>query len=188
MAGNEGTGADPVVGFPLAGEIAVTMSTTQKIPANEQIRARREELKFSDVDMARVTRVTISSYVDLEADEKEIRVQVALYHIKRLCEVLRLSLLDLFGMPCAFCEEGLTHYDYYWLGRNEIVEQRRKALELSIEELSNLAACSIEGIKNAENYTAHLESWAVDDILELGTALQLPGQLLLDFRCPRCGR
>ena len=173
---------------PIAEETIVNMSAIQKIPVNEKIRARREELKLSDIDLARSTRLSIYEYGDVEQHSDEIHLVVPLYHVKKICEVLRLPFLELFGFPCAFCGEGVPHHDDYWLSRSSLVERRRKALGISIDELGDRAGFKGLEMRNVETYTAHLESWAIDNILELSAALQIPGQVLLDIRCPRCGR
>ena len=89
------------------------MNDIQNIPINEKIRLRREELDLSDTEVARASRLTIHSYGDIESDADEIRNIVPLYHVKKISEVLRLPLLELFGIPCAFCNKNIPHNDDY---------------------------------------------------------------------------
>ena len=164
------------------------MGSARDVPVNEKIKLRREELKLSDIDVAHIARLSISAYGDIEDDPGEVQSLVALYEVKKICEVLRLPLLDLLSIPCAFCGEGVPHHDDYWFSRSELVQKRRQALGMSVEELGDRVGFEDWEIENVEKYTAHLESWDIDHILELCAVLGIPGQVLLDVRCLRCGR
>lgn len=156
-------------------------------PINDKIEARRIALGLSDVDVAHKVNLSIYEYGDVEQHREEVFVAVWLYHIKKLCPVLQLNYFELFEMPCAFCEQGVPHHDDYWLHRDEIVQKRREALGLSREELEEKAGFYSNVIVLVETYTAHLESWVIDDIGKLADTLQIPRQVLLDVQCPRCG-
>lgn len=164
------------------------MEEKQYPPINEKIKARRLELGLRDLEAARQARQSIYEYGDIESYADEVFVVVPLYHVKKLCSVLKTNFFTLFEIPCAFCEEGATHQDDYWLRRDFLVHKKREALGLSTEELGDRVGFYGTEIELIETYTAHLESWVIENILELAAQLQIPSQVLLDVQCPTCGR
>jgi hypothetical protein len=164
------------------------MDEKQYPPINERIRARRLELGFSDVEMAHQARLSIYEYGDVEAHADEVFVVVPLYHVKKLCGVLKTDFFTLFETHCAFCEEGMVHPEDYWLRRDSLVRKKREALGLSTAELGDKIGFYGTEIELIETYTAHLESWVIENIFELATQLQIPPQVLLDIWCPKCGQ
>lgn len=153
---------------------------------NEKIKMRRLELGLSDVEVAHQANMTIYEYGDVEAHADEIFVVVPLYHVKKLINVLKTDFFNLFSMPCAFCEEGITHLDDYWLRRNLLVRKKREMLGLSTQELGDKVGFYDTEIELIETYVAHLESWVIENIFELATQLQIPPQVLLDIQCQKC--
>lgn len=156
-------------------------------PINKKIEARRLELEFSDVEVAHHARLSIYEYGDIEFHAHEVFLVAPLYHVKRLCVVLKMDFFTLFEMPCVFCETGVAHLDDYWLRRDSLVRKKREALALSTEELGDKVGFYGTEIELIETYTAHLESWVIENILELAAQLQIPSQVLLDVQCPKCG-
>ncbi len=164
------------------------MEEKQYPPINEKIKARRLELGLSDVEAGHQARQSIYEYGDIESYADEVFVVVALYHVKKLCSAQKMDFFTVFETPCAFCEDGVTHMDDYWLRRDSLVRKKRKALSLSTEEIRDSVGFYGTEIELIETYTAHLESWVIENIFELAAQLQIPAQVLLDIQCPKCGR
>lgn len=164
------------------------MEEKQYRPINEKIKARRRELGLSDVETAHQARLSIYEYGDIECYADEVFVVVPLYHIKKLCAVLKTDFFTLFEIPCAFCDEGATCLDDYWLRRSALIRKKREALGLSTEELGDKVGFYGAEIYLMETYTAHFESWVIRNISDLAEHLQIPFQVLLDVQCPRCAR
>lgn len=156
-------------------------------PINEKIKARRLELGLRDVEVARQTRLSIYEYGDIESHAHEVFLVAPLYHVKKLCTALKMDFFMLFEQSCAFCEGGVPHMDDYWMRRSSLVRKKREALGLSAEELGDSVGFYGTEIELMETYTAHLESWVIENIFELATQLQIPPQVFLDIQCPKCG-
>lgn len=161
---------------------------TKRYPAvNEKIRVRRQELRLKDTDIARLSGMTVQSYGDIEAYIDEIYAVPSLAEVRGLCDVLRVNCLDLFELPCVYCEGRQISADDR-LPRHELIHKRREALHLTVEELADKIGYygkSIEVIESGN--LAHLDSWVINEVLNLATVLNVPPQLLLDFKCHKCG-
>lgn len=155
--------------------------------ANEKIKLRREELGLTDSEGARLSGLSIYEYGDVESYKDEIFNVVPLYHIKKLCLGLKVDFLTLFEMPCAFCQGDKYLMDYI-LHRNELIKKKREESGLSIETLGDKVGFFPIEIQNLETYTAHLESWVLDNIFKLSSVLKIPSQILIDVKCPKCGQ
>jgi len=162
------------------------MEEKQYPQINEKIKQRRLELGLTDSEVARQTNMTIYEYGDVESHADEIFVVVPLYHVKKLINTLKTDFFDLFSIPCAFCEDGFTHFDEYWLRRNSLVKKKREMLGLSTDELGDKVGFFQTEIELVETYVAHLESWVIENIFHLANQLQIPPQVLLDIHCHKC--
>jgi hypothetical protein len=163
------------------------MKDRQYPPINKKIEARRLELGLSDVEVARQARLSIYEYGDIESHNYEVFLVTPLYHVKKLCSVLETDFFTLFDTSCAFCVEGMTHVDDFWLRRDSLIRKKRGALGLSAEELGDMIGFYETEIELIETYTAHLESWVIENIFKLSAQLVMPPQVLLDVQCLKCG-
>jgi transcriptional regulator with XRE-family HTH domain len=164
------------------------MQERQYSPINEKIKARRLELGFSDLEVAHRIHQSIYEYGDIESQAEELFTVVPLYHVKKLCDILRTDYFVFFEKSCAFCKENITHLDEYWLPRDLLVRKKRNDLKISPEELGDKVGFYRNEIELIETYTAHLESWVIDNIIVLASQLSIPLQVLLDIQCPNCYR
>jgi hypothetical protein len=89
------------------------MEENQYPPINEKIKTRRLELGLRDVELAQRTGLSIYQYGDLEDYPDYIFLVAPLYYVKKVCGVLRVNLLSLFGMHCAFCEDHIPYLEDY---------------------------------------------------------------------------
>lgn len=155
---------------------------------NEKIKARRLALGLTDVSVAEELGVSIAAYIDIEGDESEILTLIPLNKVRKLCDILHLNCLELFGLSCAFCETNQNTY-YEKNGRDELIKTKRLEKGLTTEDLADRVGyygASIEAIEAGD--TNHLDSWVFEEVLDLAKNLDLPPQLLLGFKCSRCGR
>lgn len=152
---------------------------------NAKIRDRRLELGLSDTEVAYRARLNIYEFRDVEAHADEAFVVVPLYHLKKICTTLKMDFLGLFEIPCAFCG-GAPFLDDYRLRRDVLVRKKREELALSAEQLGDKIGFHGAEIELLETYTAHLESWVIEHILDLGHQLGIPPQVLLDVECQAC--
>jgi transcriptional regulator with XRE-family HTH domain len=154
----------------------------------DKIKEQRKKLGLTDLDVARKTKLSICEYGDIESYADEIFSVVPLYHVKKLCAVLEFDFLIFFKIACAFCEENKPYREEYYLSRSDVVRIRRNTMNLSTDELGDKVGFYGIAIENIETYTAHLESWVIDNILELSCQLEVPFQILLDIKCSKCGK
>lgn len=154
---------------------------------NEKIALRREELGLSDVEVARATGITIHSYCDIEWYPDELCQVVPLEAVKRLCSKLRLNLLDLLEIPCAFCKLAAKFDEAYSLPSNELIRHRREKHGWSLDELGERVNYLGVEINHLEADPDYIENWRIDDLKQLSKALEVPLQILLGVHCENCG-
>ena len=155
---------------------------------NDVIRARRIALGLFEGDTARKARLSLYEYGDIELRAEESFSVVPIYHMKKICNVLTLDFMTLFEIRCAFCKEHQKYEDQYFLSRDLLIKKRRQTLNLTEEQLSEKIGFLVSEIRLLETYTAHLESWVLENIMWLAQTLQIPTQVLLDVECPKCHR
>jgi len=155
---------------------------------NEKIKARRQELRLTDVEVAKQVGLSIHEYSDIEMQVKEIYLYPALSKVKKICEVLKVDFLELFDLKCTFCEESNECLADYSLPRNELIRKRRKELGITQEELGDRVGFYEVEVQNLESKPNHLETWVIENINELATAINVPPQVLMNVKCKKCGK
>jgi len=155
---------------------------------NEKIKLLRLQLNLSESEVARRIRQSIYEYGDIESHPSEIFSVVPVYHIKKLCTVLQTDIFKLFDISCSFCEENTTQHEDYFLRRDLLIHKRRNELGITSEELGDKIGFYENEIILIETYTAHLESWVLENISELANQLKIPLQILLDIECKNCNK
>jgi transcriptional regulator with XRE-family HTH domain len=103
---------------------------------NKVIEARRKELGLSDQQVADFIGVNLSSYLDIEWHEDELRKAVWLGSIKLLSQTLGLEMFELLSMKCAFCDGRTAYLEEYGLPRHELIKVLREKEGLSQYELA----------------------------------------------------
>lgn len=154
---------------------------------NELLRAHRAKLGLTEAEVARRAGLSLDEYRDAEQHEDEMLEVLHLRNVRLLCTALDLDPLDLLGVACAFCagaDAGLVPGG----ARHEIVHSRRRALGLSQEDLAERVGFEVGVVADIERDPDYLENWSVELVLSLAHALGVPPQVLLSFRCPKCGR
>jgi hypothetical protein len=155
---------------------------------NEAIKEARTRVGLRDIDVAAHAGLSIDEYFDVEMHGDEAFTVVHLRHLKKLCEVLQLDLLDLFGIECAFCGGQQHAARLAPTPRDELILARREALGLTPDQLGDLIGFETVAIKDMEKNPDYLEGWSVELVVELAGHLKVPAQVLLGVRCSRCGR
>ncbi len=154
--------------------------------ANAIIHAKRTALGLTDSEVAIRAGLSPSEYFDVELHEDEAFKVVHLGSMRKLCHVLHLDLLDLFGIQCAFCDTGPVADPVR--SRNEFVRGRRMELRMSEEELADRIGFDAASVRDMEQKPGYLDDWSVELVLTLAHALGVPAQVLLGVKCSRCGK
>ncbi|MEY4528503.1 MAG: hypothetical protein RL768_2222 [Nitrospirota bacterium] len=154
---------------------------------NKVIEARRKELGLSDQQVADFIGVNLSSYLDIEWHEDELRKAVWLGSIKLLSQTLGLEMFELLSMKCAFCDGRTAYLEEYGLPRHELIKVLREKEGLSQYELAERSDYYEKGIQAMERDPEELERAFVEDVQDLVAPLKVPLQILLAVKCQKCG-
>lgn len=155
---------------------------------NEKIKKNREAAGLTVAEAAKLIPLSWNEYFDVELHPDEIFSAVALSKLKKICEIFKVDFLDLFDLKCSFCEENKEFLADYSLPRNELIRKRRMEMGISQEELGDRVGFYGVEVQNLENTPDHIETWVLENIKELATAINVPLQLLLGVKCNKCGR
>jgi transcriptional regulator with XRE-family HTH domain len=150
------------------------------IPIPEQIVTRREELGLSEVDVAEACGMSIYEYGDVEAYDNELVQQVDLSHAKRLCRVLNLDFLTLVGAGKDTTDRQAEDSNAGRMLRNEIFQQARLRLGLSVEHVADVVGYEPIAIESIETDPNDIETRSVKLFLDLCQVLQLDPRLVLE--------
>ncbi len=152
----------------------------------ERIKAWREALGLTRTEVARSIGAE-SSYYGIELHEDEV-FATPLEQIKRLYQVLKRSLWDLFDLSCDFCSHATDFNSEYSLPRSELIRACRLAKGWSPSELGDLIGFCARAVEEMETDPDFLDSWSFDLVKELAVIIGVPLELLLGIKCPQCGR
>jgi transcriptional regulator with XRE-family HTH domain len=153
---------------------------------HEMLKERRIQLNISDVELSRKINLSVCQLSDIEEYEDEIYSIADIGDIKKLCDLLKMDLFELFDIKCAFCFDNEDYLDKYDLPRNKLIALTKKELVLSSEELGDIVGFKVAAIDNMENDPDFLSSWSYDLVVHLSEVLKLPKQILLGIQCPDC--
>ena len=154
---------------------------------NKVIGSRRKELGLSEQQVADSIGVNLSSYLDIEWHEYELRKAVWLGKIKLLSQTLGLEMFELLSMECAFCDGSTAYLEEYRLPRHELIKVLREKEGLSQYELAERSDYYEKGIQAMEHDSEELERAFVEDVQDLVAPLKVPLQILLGVKCQKCG-
>jgi transcriptional regulator with XRE-family HTH domain len=134
------------------------------------LRKRRTELGISDVELSKLTNISIDTIYDLEQmDDDEIYL-FNLPELKLFCSVLKINPPDIFRSVAS---------DLTDLSLAELIKKRRNEKNLTIEKLSDLIGYDpivILTLEENGNYT----EVCVDALKKISFELDLPLELLLE--------
>jgi transcriptional regulator with XRE-family HTH domain len=155
---------------------------------NEILKKRRVQMGLSEQDVCLATGLSVHEYADIEDYPTEIIAVTPLEDVKAICRVLALDLLEFLDVRCPFCGRGVSCQDEYLGPRNQLIRTQRERYGLSRRELADRLGFEEFAVAEMEQKEEFLESWSIDLIEALAKALNLPIQVLLSLRCPKCGR
>ena len=153
----------------------------------EKTKKRRIELGLTESDISSRVGLTRSEYSDIELHEDELYTVTDLCRVKKICEILGFDLLELLEQKCVFCEEGVSLAEVFLLPLNELIANRRREMGISMDELGERVGFYKAEIENLEKNLTHLETWPIDYIKDLATAIDVPIQILINVKCSKCG-
>lgn len=130
---------------------------------------------MTDIQVAAKAGLSIYEYGDLEAYENEAETVLDLRKLKALCEVLEISLFDMFSLE----RPQSSYLSLNLKRRNDIVLTCREALGFSQDELGDKVGFHGYAIQEMENDSEFLESWCLGDVIALADILGLPPWVLI---------
>jgi len=140
---------------------------------HEKLVRRRQQLGFSELEVAEKIGLNIYWYGDIEAYEHEVMGTLELCKFKLLCQILDLEPLELLGLS------KRDDVEISSLPRNVLINRRRIELGFTEDSLGEQVGFYGSAIHEMEQDAEYLESWYLEDILTLANVLKLPVQILL---------
>ena len=174
-----------------------------KVPTHTALWNQLTRLQLEPDEVARRADLELVMVQELETDDS-IEGGWALAEVKRLAEVLRVSLLDVLQVDCAYCgmhDKALIESGAF--PRDALIKTRRAERGMSKDELFARAGwsewfddhrdekwaqammCEYEAIEDGPD---RVDELCFADVRTLAEVLRLPLHLLLGVRCPACGR
>jgi hypothetical protein len=172
--------------------------TAPKVPTHLVLWRRMQELGLESGEVSVRADVDLIAVTELEWDDTLDAWSVA--DIKRVLAVLGLDFLEVFGIPCSYCEG--TVETLIGLPRNELIRKRRGELGISMGDLlegtgwtkwfseyrdeawAQRLMRQFEGIEDSADAIDELSLYDVMHLNEM--VLGLPLQVLLGVKCGRC--
>jgi transcriptional regulator with XRE-family HTH domain len=138
---------------------------------NNAIKAQREKLGLTDIDVAKSAGLSIHEYADIEQYEDELKTVTHLCQVRRLCAVLEIDLYDLFNLDVVLSNEGIPV--------PKLVREKRKLLDISKAELAEKIGFEELVIDQIENQDDFFEDWSFELIKEFALAIDEPVEALI---------
>lgn len=140
-----------------------------------EITNRRNELGFTEDEVAKKVELSIYEYGDVEAYDDEALESLSLSKLKKLCEVLQLDIFTLFSIP----QLDLNELQSWMRPRSEIVRHQRIKMGLSHEELGDRIGFFGYIVEEMEKEHQFFESWCLEEILNLSKEINVPPCVLI---------
>jgi hypothetical protein len=156
---------------------------------HDKIFRRREELGLSLGELEERSGVSWFCLGDMQGGEDEIYLGTRLGEQKRVYKVLQLDLLDLFDLECGFCREPDSPYaECSGLAPNAVAKLRREQMSLAWPQFERFVGLVPGGAARMEGDPHWFDMRCVESVFGLAEAMQVPVQLLFEYRCPKCGK
>ena len=155
---------------------------------NSIIEKRRRELGLRDIYVAEKIGLNIDSYCDIEWHEDEISEFPHLKEVKKLFLLLQLDFFEMVDLICPFCSKQKKYDLEYNFPRNELINKRRKDLNMTTAEFADKVGYYEIAILEMEEDPDFLEEWPISEILLLSDIISTPPQILFAVKCKNCGR
>jgi hypothetical protein len=175
----------------------------RKRPSHTALAERVDRLGLDERLLAARAQVDSRRVADALRSDIDLEAVLSIAEVKRILAVLDMDLLQLFGIPCAFCSHADASLEAVKnLPRNELVARRREKLGISQEGLLKRLGVADWFLKHSDNAWAQnrmrlwqaieeqpdsLDDLTLDQVRLLNKGLLLPLHLLVGGRCPKCG-
>jgi transcriptional regulator with XRE-family HTH domain len=146
----------------------------------EIIRRARKQLELTEEFCAQKCGLSPAHYYDLEAYGDEFAMNMSLGTARRICNLLRLDLLDL---TATFANVQIARRasvdDAHFYSRHDLVLNTRLKKKLSEDDLANAIGYDTVTIRLLEQTPDFIESLPIDVVVDVAKALDLdPGSLI----------
>ena len=111
----------------------------------DKIRQMRLAAGKSEVEMAELIGINLPSYYDLESYDDEVLDCLALYELKKMCQVLKITPVDLLS------DDANNHSVLNHLSLAEFIEMVKKHIAsegITVTEFEDQAGWEMEGLLN----------------------------------------
>lgn len=151
---------------------------------NEKIQRQRKKLGLSLEEIAHHVNISVNALYDIESYPDEFITTITLNDAKKICDFLRLDILDLLEMKYPSCSD--KNVELLWknkLKRNELIKTKRISLGISKEKLGDKLGFYTESIDRLESDDNYLDSWPIDNIVALAKEIKVPPPILFGIKC-----
>ncbi|MFO1321483.1 MAG: helix-turn-helix transcriptional regulator [Burkholderiales bacterium] len=133
-----------------------------------QLERRRQELDLSRDDVARLSGLTVYEYPHLEEDKDEIYMVSSLSDVARVCAVLGLDIVELFGLDP--CHEQVS---------KEFVMKKREEIGLSPSDVAEQVGIEQAMLEDVERDLSAIGNWVMEPISRLARILRVSTACLI---------
>lgn len=133
---------------------------------NEKLKCQRTNLGYSEEIVANSGGVSVSEYSDLEAYEDEIFNVAHLGEIRKICNILDMSILDLIGLDsCRSADRNKLEDTLY---------TKRLEKGMSTLDVSDAVGIDESFVIHAEKDASSLDGWVIEPIRDYASVLEIP--------------
>ena len=150
---------------------------------SQKIILARERLGLSQLDVSRETGITISEICDIEDYDNEIYSVSDIEDVKKLLTFLKLNFMDFFNIKCVFCSGKYSVCECFF---EDLFENKMNENSLTIKKLANSVGFEEIVIKKIKYDKSYLSKWSLELVKDFSEAIDIPIQILLDLKCPKC--
>ena len=150
---------------------------------NEKIRECRESMGLSVAELAQRCGISYEELLALETYADDIYSATHLNQVRRICDVLKIGLLNLLDLECAFCR-GIPYLQEYSRPPRDIICCFQEKEGVSRQFLEDQV-----GFFLREDLSEQMgEHFSLAAICQIAQLLFIPPQVLLGAKCEKCGR
>jgi transcriptional regulator with XRE-family HTH domain len=135
---------------------------------NHMVRNRRIELGLEESEVASAAGFSPEEYGDIELHQSELTSTIALFRVKRLCEVLGLTITSLFELPTSAASG-----DEVRLGRKSLADLRRER-GWPVQQLADELGMEEWVVEKIEADESAVDQWPFDLAARYAEQMGLP--------------
>ncbi|MCW0183429.1 MAG: helix-turn-helix domain-containing protein [Zavarzinia sp.] len=144
------------------------------------LREKRLQLGLSEEYCAEMSGLDISCHYDVEAYKDEFFNNISLGTARRLCRILKISIMDAirgFVSPVEVVSRACSDPEFY--SRNDLISKARMAKNMSVEQLGDAVGIYEKFMGGLERSPDFIETMTIRDIVYIAAALDLDVGLLI---------